>query len=261
MKKKIVIIGAGNIGMALASSLPTDTYDVVCTDASEHTIKRLSAAMPDITFTRDNVAAVKDADIVVIALKPYIAGMVMEEIKNHLHRGTTIVSVVAPVPTSDIVESLDAKEKGLNVIKVIPNTAIRKRRSVTFVTGSECSTKESVDEVMELFSLSGKTYHIAEKDMNACCVVASCGIAFFLRFIHACAEGCVEFGLHPSFATEIAALTAVSAAALLEDGEHPEAEIDKVTTPGGSTIRGLNALDTHGFNAAVIAALKASAGE
>ena len=94
--------------------------------------------------------------------------------------------------------------------------------------------------------------------MAACTALASCGIAYFLRFIRAAVEGSVELGLRPGFATEVAAITAEGAAALLHDGGHPEAEIDKVTTPGGLTIRGLNTLDEKGLNAAVIAALKAS---
>lgn len=94
-----------------------------------------------------------------------------------------------------------------------------------------------------IFNRSGKAFVIEEKSMGACMALASCGIAYFLRFIRAAAEGSVELGLRPTFATQIAALTAEGAAALLADGAHPEAEIDKVTTPGGITIKGLNALE------------------
>ena len=147
------------------------------------------------------------------------------------------------------------------MLKVIPNTAIRNGKSVTFVTASDKASEESVREVMDIFNRSGKAFLIPEKDMNPCMVLASCGIAFFLRFIRAAAEGSVELGLRPGFATEIAALTAAGAASLLEDGSHPEVEIDKVTTAGGTTIKGLNAMEANGFTTSVIAALKASAGK
>ena len=94
--------------------------------------------------------------------------------------------------------------------------------------------------------------------MGACTALGSCGVAYFLRFISAAAVGSVELGLRAGFATKIAVLTAEGAAALLKGGSHPEAEIDKVTTPGGITIRGLNALEDNGFTKAVIAALRAS---
>ncbi len=261
MKKKIAIIGAGNMGSAIAASLPTDQYDIVCTTATEKTKNRLSAEMPLIEFTRDNIAAVKDADIVVLSVKPYIVDDVIVEVKDHLKEGATIVSVIAPLKMADLEKKLEGESRGLKIIKVIPNTAIRNRKSVTFVTGLESAGRAAVDEVMEIFSHSGKAYHIPEHDMNACTVLASCGIAFFLRFIRAAAEGSVELGLRVAFATEIAALTAISAASLLENGEHPEAEIDKVTTPGGSTIKALNSMEAKGFTPSVIAALKASAGK
>lgn len=143
-----------------------------------------------------------------------------------------------------------------DVFRVIPNTAIRLGKSATFIAGP--AEGESCREVESIFRRSGKTFLVAEKDMAAVTALSSCGIAYFLRFIRAAAEGAVELGLRPGFAAEVAAATAEGAAALIADGGHPEAEIDKVTTPGGITIKGLNALEANGFTAAVIAALKAS---
>ncbi len=129
---------------------------------------------------------------------------------------------------------------------------------MTFISHSPEADKGIVDEIESIFNLSGESFIIPEKDMGACTALASCGIAYFLRFIRAAAEGSVELGLRAGFATKIAVLTAEGAAALLKGGSHPEAEIDKVTTPGGITIRGLNALEDNGFTKAVIAALRAS---
>ena len=129
---------------------------------------------------------------------------------------------------------------------------------MTFIAHGEGVTPEAEEEITAIFNRSGHAFIIPEKDMNACMALASCGIAYFLRFIRAAAEGSVELGLKADFATRIAALTAEGAASLLADGGHPEAEIDKVTTPGGLTIKGLNTLEANGFTNAVIQALKAS---
>ena len=142
-------------------------------------------------------------------------------------------------------ERFDADKKGLKILRVVPNTAIKYGKSATFIAAAEDVDRATVAETEEIFNRSGKA-------------LASCGISFFLRFIRAAVEGSVELGMKPAFATEVAALTAEGAAALLADGAHPEAEIDKVTTPGGITIKGLNALEANGFTSAVIAALRAS---
>lgn len=256
---KIAVIGAGNMGSAIAASLPEGEFDVVCTAASPSTLDRIKASIPHAHTTLSNEEAVEGADIVVLAVKPYIAPEVLPRIEPHIKPGATVLSVIAALPIASLSEQLDARRKGLSVIRVIPNTAIRLGKSATFIAAAPEAEKEAVGKAVEIFNRSGKAFVIPEKDMAACTALASCGIAYFLRFIRAAAEGSVELGLRPGFATEVAAVTAEGAAALLkENGAHPEAEIDKVTTPGGLTIKGLNALEANGFTAAVIAALKAS---
>lgn len=258
MKKKIAILGCGNMGGAIAASLPADSYSVVCTAATEQTVCRVAKDIPTAAFTLDNAAAVEEADIVVIAVKPFIFLEILPNIKPALKPGAIVISVIAGLTIADLDQMLDAREKDCTVVRVIPNTAIRNHKSVTFIAVGENVPKDKTDEVMEIFNRSGKAFLIPEKNMAACTALASCGIAFFLRFIRAAAEGGVELGLKPGFATEVAALTAEGAASLIADGSHPEVEIDKVTTPGGITIKGLNEMEAHGFTAAVIAALKAT---
>lgn len=246
------------MGSAVAASLPMENYDVVCTAASEATLERIKKELPEVAVSTDNSEAVKDADIVVLAVKPYIAPDVIPAILPHIKNGAIIISVIAGLTVDSLEQALSAESSQLNVVRVIPNTAIRNGKSATFVAASPNASGEAVKEVMDIFNLSGKAFLIPEKNMAACTALASCGIAFFLRFIRAAAEGAVELGLKADFATEVAALTAVGAASLLAGGEHPEAEIDKVTTPGGLTIKGLNAMEDKGFTAAVIAGLRAS---
>lgn len=257
-KKKIAILGAGNMGSAIAASLAGTEYAVTVTAATSATLRRLSDENPWLSVSLSNAEAAQDADIVVIAVKPYVAPQVIAEIRSRLRRGAAVVSVVAGYPLARLAEDLGAADGALDLFRVIPNTAIRLGKSATFIAPAEGTAQEALHEVERIFSRSGKVFTINEKDMGACCALSSCGIAYFLRFIRAAVEGSVELGLRPGFATEVAAATAEGAAALLAGGSHPEAEIDKVTTPGGLTIKGLNALDENGFNKAVIAALKAS---
>lgn len=269
--RKIAVIGAGNMGSAIAASIANsigagnfgDNYgegscEIVCTAASEKTLARIKEEIPSAVVTHSNREAVEGADIVVLAVKPFIAPEVYPEIVPVIKPGATVVSVIAGLSIAELSDIFQAGLKRLSIVRAIPNTAIRYGKSATFLSFADDVAADTRREITDIFNLSGKTFVVKEKDMAACTALASCGIAYFLRFIRAAVEGSVELGLKASFATEVAALTAAGAAELLKDGSHPEVEIDKVTTPGGITIRGLNALEEHGFTAAVIAALKAS---
>lgn len=245
------------MGSAVAESLSGTGCSLAVTAASVATLEKVRKACPDAECTTSNADAVKDADIVVIALKPYVAPGVMEEIRPSVKPGAAIVSVVAGL-TIDSLRNTFGDSRELTFFRVIPNTAIRCGKSVTFISHDADAPANVIEEVKDVFSRSGKVYLVAEKDMAACTALASCGIAYFLRFIRAAAEGAVQLGLRPDFATEVAAYTAEGAAALLKGGSHPEVEIDKVTTPGGITIRGLNEMESKGLSAAVIAGIKAS---
>lgn len=256
--KKIAIIGAGNMGGAIAASLVGADFRVVCTAKTKITIDRIHKEIPGVEITQSNVEAVSDADIIVLAVKPYISAGVIEEINPVIKPGAIVLSVVATLSLADLNCLLHSSEREMKIMRVIPNTAIRLGKSVTFIAPDSNVDADTLAVAEGIFNRSGKAFVIEEKSMGACMALASCGIAYFLRFIRAAAEGSVELGLRPTFATQIAALTAEGAAALLADGAHPEAEIDKVTTPGGITIKGLNALEVNGFTNAVIEALRAS---
>lgn len=246
------------MGGAVAESLRGSGYALTVTAASTGTLAKIREKCPEADCTFSNPEAVKDADIVVIALKPYVAPGVIEEIIPSLKEGALIVSMVAGLSLEALNKAFKGDVRRLTFFRVIPNTAIRHGKSVTFISHDADGREPALEEIREIFSRSGKVFVIPEKDMAACTALASCGIAYFLRFIRAAAEGGVELGLRPGFATEVAAYTAEGAAALLKNGSHPEVEIDKVTTPGGITIRGLNEMEKHGLTTAVIAGIKAS---
>lgn len=204
------------MGSAIAASLRDTDYTLAITARTQSTLDRVKMECPQAVCTLSNTEAVHDADIVVLAVKPYVAPGVIAEIAKEFKPGCTVASVVAGIPTMELDRLIRAEGKETEIVRVIPNTAIRLGKSATFIAGAPGTGRAAIDEITAIFNRSGKTFEVAEKDMGACCALSSCGIAYFLRFIRAAVEGSVELGLRPGFATEVAAATAVSAAAVLE---------------------------------------------
>ena len=252
---KIAIIGAGNMGGATALGLAGALPDARITVTAKHaaTLERFAAR--GLQTSLDNASATADADLVILGVKPWLAQGVLAELRTAL-AGKVLVSFVAGVPAAELRSWLDGSGvKG--IYSVIPNLAIEVGESMSFI--HEISgTPETLATVQGLFDAVGRTAVVDEKRLNAGMMLASCGTAFALRYVRASAEGGVELGLYPQEALDAALQTVRGAAALLAArGTHPEAEIDRVTTPGGITIKGLNAMEEAGFSAAVIAGLKA----
>lgn len=255
---KITIIGAGNMGGATARGLAKGSFfaenEITCTAKSTATLEKLRATNPAMNLTTNNIEAVKGADIVVFAVKPWLIKEVIEQVKPYLlpDNGQIYISVAAGIPCSDLEQMLES----YNVIRVIPNTAIEIGESMTFITASDLNLP-ALDIARKIFAELGTTMTVPESQIAACTALASCGIAFAMRYIHASAQGGVEIGIKAADAQKIVEHTMIGAAKLLLTKEtHPAAEIDKVTTPGGITIRGLNEMEHAGFTSAVIRGLK-----
>ncbi|MDR3252729.1 MAG: pyrroline-5-carboxylate reductase [Tannerella sp.] len=261
---KLTIIGAGNIGGAIALGLSKSKiiseYDICCADRSTETLERLQAACDNITATTDNLQAVEDADIVVIAVKPWFVEDVINEIKNSLdYRKQTIVSIAAGVEFAQLCGFLRKDSDELPpLFRIIPNTAIEVRESVNFVSVYKASAEQTAT-IERIFKELGLTIIIEERLMRSGTALASCGIAYAFRYIRANIECAIELGLYPEQAKRIMMQTLKGAITLLDvNNSHPEAEIDRVTTPGGITIKGLNAMEEAGFTQSIIKGLKAS---
>lgn len=252
-KTRMTIIGAGSIGGATAIGL-APFADITATARTEATLKRFEGK--GIRTSLDNCGAVRGADIVVFAVKPWLMEEVVRSVRDSLELDRQTIVSMAPGVTSDQFIQWLGPEAG--IAYVIPNTAIEVGESMTFI--SPVTTDEAATEQLRaLFACAGKAMVVEERRLGAGTSLASCGIAYALRYIHAAAQGGVELGFFAHEAAGIAAQTVKGAAALLEaHGSHPEAEIDKVTTPGGLTIRGLNAMEEAGFSSAVIRGLMAN---
>lgn len=224
--------------------------------ANPHTDKLAHLAARGAKVTVSNTEAAADADIVILAVKPWLLRGVAEELAGTVDLSDKdIVSVAAGIPGEQLASWLGADRKPVGSISTaIPNTAAALRQSMTFVT----AVKGSPEAAVALLERVGTVQLIDEARLPAAMALASCGIAYAMRYIRAAQEGGVELGIRAPEAQKIVCQTVIGAAALLmQPGVHPEAEIDKVTTPGGLTIRGLNAMEAAGFTPAVIAGLKA----
>lgn len=208
----------------------------------------------EICLTSDNCEAIRDADLVVIAVKPWVLPTVAEEIAPHLSKDTEVTAIVAGVSGHDL--SMMFGTHCPSVLSIaMPNTAMSVGESMTFIV----DVAGTADRAVKIFSRLGSVEIIEERLLRGATALASCGIAYAMRYVRAATEGGVELGFKAAAAQRIVAQTLRGAVALLDrEGSHPEAEIDKVTTPGGLTIRGLNAMERAGFTTAVIEGLKNS---
>lgn len=266
---KIAIIGAGSIGGAIARGLSKGSIftpaDITCTTRTEESLSKIKGIMnPDCTLTHNNVDAVKDANIIIIAVKPWRVEEIIDEIKPVLDFDKQIIVSVAAGITFDLLNTYLTKNMDYDcmvsptIFRLMPNTAIAVLHSMTFVSAKN-ATNEQIKLILDIFNELGNTMLIEERLMEAGTALASSGIAFAMRYIRASIEGGVELGFYPREAQEIVVHTVKGAVELLlENKSNPEAEIDKVTTPGGITIKGLNEMELSGFTSSVIRGLKAS---
>lgn len=254
---KIAIIGAGNMGGAIARSLAAvGVYDIIVANPTLPKLEAIRAAYPDVTTTTDNVEAVIDADVVVLAVKPWLLGEVIEQIKPRLeYRRNTIISLAGGVSLDTIDAMLLRGDELPAVARVIPDTALSVGKSMTFISCRRADSEVSAT-IEALFRHLGEVAVIEERLMDAATALSSCGIAYAYKYMQACVQAGVELGFKPADALRyVCAAVAGAAEMLSQPGATPQQEIDKVTTPGGMTIKGINALEHSGFTSAVINAV------
>lgn len=259
---KISIIGAGAMGGAIAKGLAKgETFkseDITVSAPSQATLDRFAGT--GMSLTHDNRVAAELADIVCIAVKPWIVESVVREIKPVLNYRRQIIIVVAAGVSSEQMNTWlrkDDTDELPPLFLIIPNTAIEMLCSMSFIAPVNAQDGH-IKLIKQIFDEMGESMIVEEKMLAAGSTIASCGIAYAMRYIRASTEGGVEIGFRADVAKRIVLQTVKGAVALLQaNGNHPEAEIDKVTTAGGITIRGLNEMEHAGFTSAVIRGLKA----
>lgn len=255
---KITIIGAGNMGGAIARGLTQGTLvkasDITVSDPSEAILAQLTDYNPEIRTLGDNQQAIAGADVVILAVKPWFVKEVATALRFDVEK-QIIVSVAAGVPFSEYMEWIDP---AATLFRLVPNTAISELASMTLIASLN-ATKKQEQLLLDMFNELGLAMLIPEKQIPATTALTSCGIAYALKYIQAGLQAGVEMGIYPKDAMKMVAQSVKGAAELiLNNDTHPSVEIDKVTTPGGITIKGINELDHAGFTSAIIRAMKAS---
>lgn len=260
----ITVIGSGNMGGALlkgwckAVRRGEAQLSLTATAHTQQTLDRIKAEWPEVRTTLFNTAAAEGADILVLAVKPWLVVEVIAELREVIARRREemiVVSVAANVDTKALRMLVDCD---VQCVYAMPNIAAEYGASMTFVENDSAAQLPAAHRVAELFRLVGEVNVVPSRLMGPGMMMAGCGIAYVMRYVRAMMEGGVEMGFYPADARQIALQTMQGAVSLLQEtGLHPEVAIDKVTTPGGITIKGLNELDHAGFNSAVVRSLKA----
>ena len=263
---KIAIIGAGNMGSAIARGLAKGNLvqpeDITVSNPSTGKLDALQAEIPGLNVTTSNVKAMGEADIVFLTVKPRVLDKVLGELP--LRNGLIVASVVAGRGINSILDYLSMICPQGNVpdtifFRIVPNTAAAIGQSMTLVSSLAANPKQR-QLMLDLLAPLGPAMWVPEEQLNAATALASCGTAYVMKYIQAATQAGIELGLKPQDARQMVTQCVLGAAALLQDNPdaHPATEIEKVCTPGGYTIRGINELEHGGFTSAIIKAIKAS---
>lgn len=258
MQENIAIIGGGNLGASIAEGIIASGFveanQIAITKRNINTLQHLTEK--GVQVGTDNQAAIANAKYVLLAVKPFQIKEIVEALKPYLKAEQhTIISVATGIWIKDLEDLLGSN---FAILRAMPNTAISIQQSMTCICANEKANK-AVHFVAALFDQLGKTIVIDEKLMDAATVLGACGTAYALRYIRANIQGGIEIGFSAAQASLIAAQTVKGAAdLLLTKNTHPEQEIDKVTTPKGCTIAGLNEMEHQGFSSSLIRGLTSS---
>lgn len=249
----IHIIGGGNLGVAIALGIVKYTHNNKVTVTRRNVAQIQQLEEKGITVSSDNIHQIEQADLIILAVKPYQTETVLNQIVPMVS-GKTIASAISGVT----VEKLQASANNNSIVRIMPNIAVQFGESATCISFAE-KDKQPAQKVIDLFQQLGTAPVIEEKLMDAATVLGACGTAYALRYIRASMQAGIEIGFDSQTALAIAAQTAKGAAKmLLEEKIHPEQLIDRVTTPQGCTIVGLNEMEHQGFSSSLIKGIKTS---
>lgn len=254
---RIAVIGCGNLGSAIINGLIKDGVKPSELFATKRNIDQLKDLKSiGVTTSPSNMDAIEFADIIILGLKPYNILEVAEGIKDKIDPERHMIVSLATGITIEQLEDIFTKK--VQIFRAMPNTAAEVGESMTCIS-SYTDNVESIEKVKSCFDSIGKSILINEPLMDAATVIGACGIAYVLRFMRSMTQGGIQIGFDAKTASEIVSQTVKGAAELLIKNEsHPETEIDKVTTPKGCTIAGLNEMEHNGFSSALIKGITTS---
>ena len=247
---RIGIIGCGNLGVSILNGIQQSKRGVQVY-ASKRNIETLSDYVSDdVVVTVDNELLINSSDILIITLKPYT---LIPFLEKHAHLIDETRHTIVSCATGITIEKIsNAVSKEVGIYRAMPNTAAAVNESITTISSNSDPLDRS-KEVVDIFESLGSVVKIEESLMESATILGACGVAYVLRFMRAMIQGGIQVGFDANTATKIVSQTMKGAAELIIQNEtHPEEEIDKVTTPKGCTIVGLNEMEHAGFSSALI---------
>ncbi|MDB2696060.1 pyrroline-5-carboxylate reductase [Flavobacteriaceae bacterium] len=253
---KIAIIGTGNLGLSIAKGLViNNTYTTLYLSKRKIDVLSSWKEYKNVFITQDNKEAVQNSDIIIFAVQPNQFDLILKEVKSLLTDKHVLISTITGY-TIDRMESIIGNQHP--IIRSMPNTAISVGKSMTCLCSNDTG-KKKLPIAEAIYNGLGTSLVIEEQHMQAATVLCASGIAFWMRLIRATTQGGVQLGFDADVALKMSMQTAMGAASLLiETGSHPEEEIDRVTTPRGCTITGLNEMEHQGLSSSLIKGLNAS---
>lgn len=253
---KIAIIGTGNLGKSIAKGL-INTNAITTLYLTKRNTDSISEfeGYKGVFLTTDNVTAIKNSDILILAVQPSHLENVLKEFTSFLTENHVLISTVTGF-SIDKIETIVGTDQF--IIRAMPNTAIAVGKSMTCICSNIKGAKR-IKVAEAIFNRLGHSLIIPETQMQAATVVCASGIAFWMRLIRATTQAAIQLGFDAKEAQELAMYTSEGAASLLiANGQHPEEEIDRVTTPKGCTIEGLNQMEHKGLSSSLIQGMVAS---
>ena len=255
---RLALLGTGNMGEAvLAGALRSGILpaNVVATERRAERAAEITERF-GVRTSSENADAVRDADVVIVAVKPKDVAGLLTEIGDTLPQDAVVVSVAAGLPVSFFENRLPARQA---VVRVMPNTPAAIGAGMSAVSGGTHASDDQVATVLAILAGTGDVVEVPEAYQAAAGAVSGSGPAYMFYVLDALAEAGVAVGLSRDLATRLAVQTMLGSALLIaETGEHPALARERVTSPGGTTVQGLRALDEAGVRAAFIAAVEAA---
>lgn len=247
---KIAIIGAGNLGMSIARGIlnTNGATSIILTKRNLGDLREMEQNAL-VSSTSNNRDAVSKSDILIFAVQPGHFVKILTEVKDLLTDKHVVISTITGFSIARMEEIIGSDNY---IIRAMPNTAISVGKSMTCICSNKKGEKR-IDLTKAIFNRMGHSLQIPEEQMQAATVICASGIAFWMRLIRATTQGAIQLGFDAKEAQELAMHTCNGAASLLiESNSHPEEEIDKVTTPRGCTISGLNEMEHQGLSSSLI---------
>lgn len=261
MSRRIAVLGCGTMAGAIVSGLlaaGTDSSSIIATARSSASLERIRSTL-GVTASSDNRSAVQGARIVLLGVKPAMAGAVLAEVADALEPGTVIISIAAGVSTTSLSGALAGAgaPEGLPVVRVMPNTPVKVGQG-TFIVSAAAGAQAAAEQVRELLAPLGTVVELPETLHDAATAISGSGPAYIFLVAEAMIDAGVTLGIPRAQASELTIATMAGSASLMaRTGEHPAALRNAVTSPGGSTAAALDQLESHRVRTAFARAIEA----